>query len=189
MCKEEEKELFRTELEASVYTLQIRELSHTHAHARAHTQTHSITLTHTDRVCFIRLSTRGSPGGFTGVRDKALKVGTQFSEFFAFESYFWQTFHCLRMGKRPQLYELWVMQDINCLHFIHYDALIMSLLFFEIVQNAIELRFEFRTLFKKVLQSSSRYFEVWNRLHIKVLCDTRMVLFCLFGRTGWKESR
>lgn len=64
------------------------------------------------------------------------------------------------MGKRPQLYELWVMQDINCLHFIHYDALIMSLLFFEIVQNAIEWRFEFRTLFKKVLQSSSRYFEI-----------------------------
>lgn len=83
VCKEEEKELFRTELEASVYTLQIRELSHTHAHARAHTQTHTITLTHTDRVCFI-----SSPGGFTGVRDKALKVGTQFSEFFAFESYF-----------------------------------------------------------------------------------------------------
>lgn len=36
----------------------------------------------------------------------------------------------------------------------------MSLLFFEIVQNAIEWRFEFRTLFKKVLQSSSRYFEI-----------------------------
>lgn len=52
MCKEEEKELFRTELEASVYTLQIRELSHTHARAHTNTHTHNHTHTPTEFVSY-----------------------------------------------------------------------------------------------------------------------------------------
>jgi len=125
--------LFRTELEAAVYTTHFRSGS-----SVTRTHTHTSTITHRQQS-LLRFSTRGSPGGFTGARDKApttrLKVGTQFNTLCVWKLFFdpHKRFF-LRMGKRQQLRELWVMfvQDVKCLHFVHYDT-VMSLLVFEIV--------------------------------------------------------